>query len=751
MKKRAILLLCMIPLLVFNMQAQKKKTKQALSEVEIEQKINNLLSKMTLEEKIGQMNQLSYENTNPVLIERIKKGEVGSLLNIVDPNAVNELQKIAMTQTKSGIPMIIGRDVIHGLKTIFPIPLGQAASFNPQVVEDGAKVAAAEARTLGVNWTFAPMLDISRDARWGRIAESLGEDPYLAAQLGAAMVKGFQGNDLSNPTSIAACIKHFIGYGAAEGGRDYNTTNIPPHLLRNVYLVPFKSAVDAGAATLMTSFNDNDGIPASGNKYLLKNVLRDEWGFDGFVVSDWASVAEMIPHGFAKDGKDAAKLSTNSGLDMEMVSETYIKNLPQLIKEGQVNMNDINNAVRNILRIKYRMGLFENPYVDTKKASNLYAAEHLLKAKEVAVESAILLKNDNNTLPLKNVRKVAIIGPLANAPHDQMGTWVFDGDKTHTITPLAAMQNDYSNIEYVYEPALSYSRDLNKSNFEKAKQAALSADATIVFVGEESILSGEAHSLSNLNLIGVQSELLEAVKSTGKPVIMVVMAGRPLTIERDLKNADAVLYNFHPGTMGGPAIMDLVFGKANPSGKLPVTFVREVGQIPMYYNHNNTGRPAPEKVTTLDQIELEAGQTSLGNTSFYLDSGKAPLFPFGYGLSYSNFKYSNLQLSSKTIPMGGTLTVKVTITNTSNIDGTEVAQLYVRDLVGSITRPVKELKGFQRVTLKAGEAKTIEFKLTTDDLAFYGLDMTLKAEPGDFNLWVGTNSQDGLKDDFTIQ
>lgn len=766
-----------------------------------EARIRDLISKMTLEEKIGQMNQVSYfgiddkaiaqysdddmdtfmvrmgvaggeGQKNPsemskeekiLLIKQagaamldnnitgpIRKGNIGSLLNIVDPDMVNKLQKAAMEESRLGIPLIIGRDVIHGYKTIFPIPLGQAASFSPQIVENGAHIAAIEARSAGVNWTFAPMLDISRDARWGRIAESLGEDPFLSAQLGAAMVKGFQGRgNLAAPGSIAACIKHFIGYGAAEGGRDYNSTNIPSHLMRNVYLTPFHEAVKAGAATLMTSFNDNDGIPASANDFLLKDILRNEWKFDGFVVSDWASMAEMIPHGYAKDDKDVALLSANAGVDMEMVSGAYLKHLEELVKEGKVSLTTIDNAVANILRVKFRLGLFDNPYTDVSKASVLYAAEHLKAAREAAVESAILLKN-NNLLPLSEKIKIAVIGPMADAPHDQMGTWVFDGDKNYTVTPLGSLKDEYKNINYVYEPALKYSRDKNTSDFEKAKQAAASADVAVVFLGEEAILSGEAHSLSNINLIGVQSDLLRAVKSTGKPVVLVIMAGRPLTIERDLPYADAVLYNFHPGTMGGPAIWDLLFGKANPSGKLPVTFVREVGQIPMYYNHNNTGRPAPEKVMTLDDIPLEAGQTSLGNTSFYLDSGKDPLYPFGYGLSYTDFEYSDLRLSSGTIRNGEILTVKVTLKNAGNADGTEVAQLYIRDLVGSIVRPVKELKGFKRVSLKAGESKTIEFSLTTDDLAFYGRDLIKKAEAGDFSVWVGGDSNAKLQAGFSL-
>ncbi len=713
-------------------------------------KIDQLLSQMTLEEKIGQMNQLSYDGNHRNLDERIKSGEVGSILNLVDPVQINRLQKIAMEESRLKIPLIIGRDVIHGFKTIFPIPLGQAASFNPQMIEDAACIAATEARSVGITWTFAPMLDISRDARWGRIAESFGDDTYLASTMGVAMVKGFQSGDLSDPTAIAACVKHFIGYGAGEGGRDYNATNIPPHLMRNVYLPPFEAAVKAGAATLMVSFNENDGIPSSGNSYLLRNVLRDEWKFDGFVVSDWASVSEMIPHGFARDDKHAAELSTNAGVDMEMVSGAYFKYLPELIKEKKVSLETIDDAVRNILRIKFRLGLFENPYVNTDAPSVLYAEEHLKAAKEAAIQSAVLLKNENNTLPLKKETKIAVIGPLADAPHEQLGTWVFDGEKAYTVTPLKALQTEYSHIRYAYEPALAYSRDLNKSAFAKARNLAMQSDVAVVFLGEESILSGEAHCFADINLVGVQSELLREIKSAGKPVVLVIMAGRPLTIERDLPYADAVLYQFHPGTMGGPAIWDLLFGDANPSGKLPLTFVRTVGQIPLYYNHNNTGRPAPDKVMLVDEIPLEAGQTSLGNTSHYLDYGKKPLFPFGYGLSYSKFEYSDLKLSAPSLTFSGKITVQATVRNNSTVDGTEVVQLYVQDITGSIVRPVRELKGFQRIPLKAGESRTVEFTLVPDNLAFWGLDMTRKAEPGDFNIWVGGDSNASLQGKFTL-
>ena len=769
-------------------------------EKNVDQKVENLLNQMTLKEKIGQLNQNSYfglsaadidkmpdvgldeklrdiklpqdqiskmtksekalylknlsqKGFDNAVLQPIKRGEVGSLLNIIDPHMVNQIQKTAIEESRLGIPLLIARDVIHGFKTIFPIPLGQAASFNPDIVKEGARIASREARSVGINWTFAPMIDISRDARWGRVAESLGEDPYLTRELGLAMVDGFQDDgNLKSNQSMAACVKHFVGYGAAEGGRDYNSTNIPSALLRNVYLYPFEHMIKNGAATLMTSFNDNDGVPASGNKYLLKDILRDEWGFKGVVVSDWASIAEMINHGFAKDGQKAAELAANAYLDIDMVSNVYFNHLEKAVEEGNVSLEVIDSMVRNVLRLKFEVGLFENPYVDIKPESNFYAENHLNAAYQAAVESAILLKNENNILPLSSKTKIAVIGPMADAPHDQMGTWVFDGEKNRTQTPLKALQTTHASIDYLYEPGLEYSRDLSVAGFDKAKDAVSKADVAVVFVGEESILSGEAHSLSDINLIGKQSDLIREISDLGKPVVMVVMAGRPLTIERDLPYTDAVLYNFHPGTMGGSAILDLLFGKANPSGKLPMTFVREVGQIPMYYNHNNTGRPAPKEVTTLDKIELEAGQSSLGNTSFYLDSGRDPLFPFGYGLSYSEFEYSDLKLSKSSLSSNDVLKASVTLTNSGKYRGTEVVQLYIRNMYASLVRPIKELKGFQRISLNPGESKTVVFNLPITELGFYGQDGIKRVESGDFKLWIGTNSDDeNLESSFIVK
>nr|WP_321375097.1 beta-glucosidase BglX [uncultured Bacteroides sp.] len=719
---------------------------------QIEKKVEDLLLKMTLEEKVGQMNQISSSVNLEEMSRAIKKGEVGSILNEIDPIRVNALQRLAVEESRLGIPLLIARDVIHGFKTIFPIPLGQAASFNPKIVEDGARVAAKEASSVGIRWTFAPMIDISRDARWGRIAESCGEDTYLTSVMGAAMVKGFQGNSLNDPTSILACAKHFVGYGAVEGGRDYNSTHLTERQLRNDYLPPFEAATKQGAATFMSSFNDNDGVPSSANPFILKTVLRNEWGFDGFVVSDWASIKEMVSHGFCADDKEAAMKAANAGVDMEMVSYTYMNHLKELIKENKVTENTIDDAVRNILRIKFRLGLFDNPYINEKAPSVMYSSENLAAAKAAATQSAILLKNDNNTLPINSsVKTIAVVGPMADAPYEQMGTWAFDGEKAKTQTPLMALKQFYGDkVQIIYEPALAYTRDKNTENISKAVNAAKKADIVLAFVGEEAILSGEAHCLADLHLLGAQSALIKALAETGKPLVTVVMAGRPLTIGKEVEMSNSVLYSFHPGTMGGPAIADLLFGKSVPSGKTPVTFPKEVGQIPLYYNHNNTGRPATKKETLLDNIEVGAGQTSLGCTSFYMDAGFDPLFPFGYGLSYTTFQYNNLKLSATEFTPKGQIEVTFDLKNTGKYEGTEVAQLYARDKVGSVTRPVKELKRFTRVTLKPGETKNISFTLPVEELAFWNIDMKKVVEPGDFTLWVGTNSQEGISADFKV-
>jgi len=713
---------------------------------DIDKKVEDLLSKMTLEEKIGQMNQRSG---GAELCDEIAAGQIGSILNCVDPHQINAIQKVAVEHSRLGIPVLVGRDVIHGFHTIFPIPLGLASTFDPELVEKGARIAAEEATANGVRWTFSPMLDIARDSRWGRVAEGSGEDVYLDCQMGVAMVKGYQGENPSDPTSLAACIKHFVGYGAAEGGRDYNSVMISERSLRNTYFPAFKACVDAGALTLMTSFNEIDGIPSTGNKWLLDDILRKEWGFKGMVVTDWNSSGEMIAHGFASDLKHASEISVKAGVDMDMESHGFARHLAELVKEGKIKESEIDNAVRNILKLKFTLGLFDNPYVDAEAAETAsYTEANLAAAKQAALESAILIKNDNQTLPLEKAKTILVTGPLADAPYEQMGTWAFDGQKEHTITPLVSLRKQYNVI---YEPGLAYSRDLNTSNLSKVKAAASRADAVIVIVGEEAILSGEAHSLSNINLVGAQSELIAAAKASGKPVVVVVMAGRELTIGRDLENCDAMLYCFHPGTMGGEAIADLISGKANPSGKLPMTMLVDAGQAPFYYNHNNSGRPNSGTETLLMDIPVEAGQTSLGCSSYYLDSGYGPLLPFGFGLSYTNFEYSNIKISAAEYSESDTIKVEYDLTNTGSREGTEVAMLFVHDKVGSVVRPVKELKRFERVTLAPKETKHCEFTLPVSELAFYNIDMKKVVEPGEFELWVAGDSASGDAIPFSVR
>ena len=719
-----------------------------------EERVEALLQQMTLQEKIGQLNQLSIGGFNQGTAGQVRAGMVGSFLNEVNPKVLNRYQKIAVEESRLGIPLIISRDVIHGFKTMFPIPLGLAATFNPELVQQGARVAAIEATASGIRWTFSPMLDIARDPRWGRIAEGSGEDTYLDAQMGVAMVKGYQG-EIIDQTSMAACVKHFVAYGAAEGGRDYNSTGVTERTLRNVYLPPFEACVKAGAMTLMTSFNDNDGIPSTGNGFLVNDVLRGEWGFDGFVVSDWASIYEMVNHGFAEDNKHAGELAINAGVDMDMMSYAYISHIEELINEGKVSMETIDTAVRNILRIKIRLGLFENPYVDdTKTEATFYLPESLEAARKSAVESAVLLTN-NGVLPLNKakVKTVLVTGPMADAPHDQLGTWTFDGDAAHTVTPLKAIKDLYGNdVNVIYEPGLTFTREFDrKGGIKKAVAAAKKADVVLAFMGEEAIMSGEAHCLTDITLKGDQRAMIEALKATGKPVVLNIMAGRPLELDFEIANSDAILYSFHPGTMGGPAIAQLIFGDETPSGKTPITFPKNVGQIPIYYNHNMTGRPYNGTETMLYDIPLRAGQTSLGNTSYWLDTTFEPEFPFGYGLTYTTFEYGATAVADAELGVDDVLKVKATLKNTGKKEATEVVQLYVRDLVGSVTRPVRELKGFQRITLAPGEQTEVVFELPIQDLAFYGKDMLKKVEPGKFQVWISGDSASGTLAEFEVR
>ena len=722
----------------------------------IEQRVVELLADMTLAEKIGQMNQVnaSDEDMPHHLQEAIKAGRVGSILNQVNVDTVNELQRIAVEESRLGIPLLVGRDVIHGFKTVMPIPLGQAATWNPDIVRAGAQVAAREAATTGINWTFAPMIDISRDPRWGRIAESLGEDPYLASELAVAMVEGFQGDDLTDAGTIAATAKHFAGYGASESGRDYATVNIPENELRNVYFPPFKAAVDAGVVSLMAAFSDLDGVPATGNRFLMRDVLRDEWNFSGFVVSDWDSVRQLAIHGLTANDKESVYEAVTAGVDMEMAGQSYVDHLEALVDEGRIDVAMIDAMVANILRAKFRLGLFENPYTDPKALPPI-ANEHALEtARKAALQSAVLLKNDHGVLPLsaKKLNSVAVIGPLADAPYEQLGTWIFDGDRELSITPMHAIHSLVGhNVDVRYLRAMDNSRSRASKAFDEAAEMARGSDAVLLFLGEESILSGEAHSRADINLPGDQAELVRRIREAGKPVIAVILAGRPLTLTNIVDRVDAILFAWHPGTMGGPAIADLLFGIESPSGKLPVTFPRMVGQIPIYYSQKRTGKPpSPDTVVLIDDIDAHAPQLSTGMTAYHLDAGYTPLFPFAYGLSYAEFDYQRIRASAREIRPGDTIRISAELTNKGDVAADEIVQLYIRDLVGNVTRPVRELKGFKRLRLEPGQTVTVDFDLHTDDLAFAGRDMQLMTEPGEFHAWIGGSSETELRTEFRI-
>lgn len=719
-----------------------------------EQGIRDLLARMTLAEKVGQLQQVSGGGGHVPdhLRDAIREGRVGSVLNEVHLDAVNSLQWIAVEESRLGIPLLVARDVIHGFKTVFPIPLGQAASWNPALVERGARIAATEAAAAGINWTFAPMIDIGRDPRWGRVAEGLGEDPHLTSVLGAAMVRGFQGDDLATPGHIAACAKHFAGYGNSESGRDYNTTNIPENELRNVHLPPFHAMVEAGVASVMTSFSDLDGIPATASEFLLKRVLRGEWAFDGVVVSDWESIRQLAVHGFTGNERDSAFEAANAGVDIEMASTTYQQHLASLVDEGRIALAQLDAMVLNVLRLKLRLGLFEHPYTDAAAFPAAGNAAHLQAARDAAAESVVLLKNVHGMLPLsrEHLDRIAVIGPLADDAHEQLGTWIFDGDP-HLSQPLLpalrARAGDRVTVEYVR--GLPTTRSQDRAGFDEAVAAAEHADAVILVLGEEAILSGEAHCRTDITLPGAQQALIEAVAATGKPVVLVLMAGRALALERVAPHVHALLYAWHPGTMAGPAIADLLFGELAPSGKLPVTLPRVTGQIPIYYAHKPTGKPpTPETVVHMDDIPARVPQLSVGNTSFHLDTHPSPLFPFGHGLSYSSVAYSDIRTSDPVMPADGTITVLADVTNTGPRDVDEVVQLYVRDLVGNVTRPVRELKGFTKLRLHPGERRTVSFTLEARDLAFYGRAQRLITEPGEFHAWIGGDSTTQLRTEF---
>lgn len=717
----------------------------------VEQKVERLLSNMTLDEKIGQTalrgTSSRVKGALPESLKNaVRKGEVGAFLNIMNTDYVDELQRIAVEESPNKIPLIFGRDIIHGFKTIFPIPLGVAATWDPQMAENTGRVSAFEGSSSGVNWTFAPMLDIARDSRWGRIAESPGEDPLLGSKMGAAYVRGFQGSDITDKTSMIACAKHFLGYGAAIGGRDYNTAIINDPLLYNVYLPPFKAAIKAGVQTFMSSFNELNGVPASGDKKIMMELLRDQMRFDGFVVSDWNSVTEMIPHGYAKDEKHAAELGTNAGVDMEMTSQSYEKYIKELLEEGKLSEDQLDFLVKNILRVKVRMGLFENPYRDHNHTGNLYDKKHLELAKEAASKSIVVLKN-KNVLPLNKKNKIALIGPLADAPLDQLGTWSFDGDKDYSKTPLMAFENNIIG----FEKGLKYSRDRRTDKFSKAIALAKKADIIVFVGGEEAILSGEAHSRADISLPGAQEELIIELSKLGKPIVLTLMAGRPISLGNIIDKVDGLVMAWHGGTMAGPALKEVLFGERLPEGRLPISWPKTAGQLPYFYNHKNTGRPAvKEKFVQMYDIPVGAWQSSLGNESHYLDVGYLPEFPFGYGLSYSNIEYTDLNISSKKIQEGDKIIVTAKVKNNGKYDAIETVQLYVQDVTASITRPVRELKDYQKIKLNAGEEKEVSFELHTHQLKFYNRSLEYVLEKGDFNLWVAPHALGGLEENFVL-
>ena len=728
----------------------------------VEQKIDHLLAQMTLEEKIAQMTQVCGGKISDDIAEQIRNG-AGTMLNSVGAEA-DYYQHIAVEESRLGIPMIFARDVIHGFRTIFPIPLGQAATFDPAIVEEGARIAAEEAVQAGLRWTFSPMVDVARDPRWGRVAEGYGEDTYLSSVMGAAAVRGYQGND--SIVRMAACVKHFAGYAASEGGRDYNSTWIPEIQLRDTYLPPFKAAIDAGSLSIMCAFNDLNGVPASANKFLNVDVLRDEWQFDGVLVSDWASLQNMNNQGNSANLREATKLCLDAQMDIDMESQGYPRHLKELVEEGQVSMQVIDNCVRNILRMKFRLGLFDNPYCYTENPA-YFTAEALAAAQKAAEESAVLLKN-NGILPISNNQyplSILVCGPMANAPHEQNGTWCFDKDDAMTITPMMAFREwaKEGKIRLIEQKGEHWSREFNKENIATLARLAKQADVVLYFAGEESILSGEARSRAVLNLPGDQSEQIRAIKATGKPLVLTVMAGRPLCIQEDIDRADAVLYAFHGGTMQGPALANLIMGKVAPSGRLPMTFPMGVGQIPFYYNYKTPSRKMAKSPKLINDIPIRAYQFSVGESSYWLEYGNKPQYPFGYGLTYTTFAYGPVVLSDSCMNASSPdhLVASCEITNTGDRDAVAVPQLYIRDVVGSMTRPIRELKGFQRVAVPAGEKRTVSFTITEQDLAYWHLaegvglgengPYAFSAEKGDFQLWIAPSAAEGAYAEFTLK
>lgn len=735
-------------------------------ETEMDKYISKLMSQMTIEEKIGQLNLITPGGGIPTgaavstdVETKIKEGNVGGIFGITGPEKIRQAQQLAVEHSRLKIPLLFGSDIIHGYKTIFPIPLGLSCSWDMELIEKTARTAAEEATADGLNWNFSPMVDISRDPRWGRVAEGAGEDPYLGSEIAKAMVRGYQGNDLTSNNTLMATVKHFALYGASEAGRDYNTVDMSRLRMYNDYLPPFRAAIDAGVGCVMTSFNDVDGIPASGNKWLLTDLLRNNWKFDGFVVSDYTSVNEMVDHGLG-DLQAVSALALKAGLDMDMVGEGFLTTLKKSLEEGKLSLNDINRACRRILEAKYKLGLFSDPYRyidESRPEKTILTAQTREIARDAAARSFVLLKNDKNLLPLKKNRNIALIGPLANNKSNMLGTWAVSGDPQLSITVLEGLKNatdNSSNIHYAKGANISddpeFAQKVNvfgtrididertpQAMINDALMLAKRSDVVVAVIGEASEMSGESSSRSSISLPDSQKKLIRALANTKKPLILVLMTGRPLALEEEIQLADAILLTWHPGIEAGNAIADVLFGKYNPSGKLTMTFPRNVGQVPIYYNHRTTGRP-------------NSGDEFQKFRSNYLDVPNSPQFSFGYGLSYTTFAYSNIMLSKNSMNSNEKITASIKLTNTGKVDGEEVVQLYIYDKIRSITQPVKELKGFQKVFLKAGESKDVHFTIGINELAFYHHDMSFKAEAGEFVIYIGTNSDETISDVITL-
>lgn len=732
----------------------------------MDQFIDNLMGRMTLQEKIGQLNLpvsgeiVTGQAKSSDVAGKIRKGQVGGLFNVKGVENIREVQKIAVEQSRLKIPLLFGMDVIHGYETVFPIPLALSCSWDMEAIKESARIAAKESSADGICWTFSPMVDICRDPRWGRMAEGGGEDPYLGSEISAAMVKGYQGDDLTDKNTIMACVKHFALYGAPEAGRDYNTVDMSHLSMFNNYFPPYKAAIDAGVGSVMTSFNVVDGIPATGNKWLMTDVLRDRWGFDGFVVTDYTAISEMIAHGMG-DLQQVSAMSLSAGTDMDMVADGFLTTLEKSLKEGKVTMAEIDKACRRILEAKYKLGLFDDPYkyCDASRVKkDIFTAENRAVARKIATETFVLLKNENNLLPLQRKGKIALVGPLANTKANMPGTWsvaaasdkynsLYESMKQSLAGKAEVLYAKGSNLMYDAQreaEATMFGREMRDSRsaqelLDEALNVASQADVIVAAVGESSEMSGESSSRTNLEMPDAQRDLLTALKKTGKPIVLVYFAGRSTVMTWEQENFPAILNVWFGGSEAADAICDVVFGDVSPSGKLTTTFPKNVGQIPLYYNHLNTGRP------------LEAGKWFSKFRSNYLDIDNDPLYPFGYGLSYTTFRYGDLQLSNNSMNEKGKITASVTVTNTGNYDADEIVQMYIRDMVGSVARPVKELKGFERIHLKKGESRTVSFNITAEQLKFYNSALNWVCEPGEFEVMVGGNSRDVQTKKFSLQ